>query len=83
MDTKQSERTLAQSEWMPAINNRYAHANVSQLNISPSIVTKGKSGTQSNLCLVLNLLRPDSAHNVPLLRVLALPSEATPSISLN
>lgn len=44
MNTKQSERTLAQSEWTPAMNNRYTQASMSQVNISPRIVTKGKSG---------------------------------------
>ena len=44
MNTKQSERTLAQSEWTPAMNGRYTQANVSQVNVSPRIVTKGKSG---------------------------------------
>lgn len=44
MNTKQYERTLAQSEWTPAMNNRYIQASVSQVNISPRIVTKGKSG---------------------------------------
>lgn len=79
----QNERTLAQSEWMPAINNDMPMPTCPSWISAPAQLQKANQETQSNLCLVLNLLRPDSAHNVPLLKVLALPSEAMPSISLN
>ena len=62
------------------MNNRHTHANMSLVNISPRI-QNANQGTQSDLCIVMNLLGSDSAHNVPLLKVLALPSEAKPSIS--